>query len=761
MIPSASRSPSSGTADNILGELAEELAGRLRAGEAVDLESFLGEHPEQADELRRLLPAIRVMADLGRAAAREAAGPYGPGPLVEGCVLGDYRIVREVGRGGMGVVYEARQTSLDRRVALKVLPFAATLDPRHLERFHNEARAAAGLHHTQIVPVFAVGTERGIHYYAMQFIEGRALSEVIRELRRPDLREPAEAPSPAGPVRSVGPAPPPEGTTARPPLSSGSSLTGWSSFRTVARLGIQVAEALEYAHSLGIVHRDIKPGNLLLDARGDVWVTDFGLAQFHTDAGLTLTGDVLGTLRYMSPEQALARRGLVDQRTDIYSLGVTLYELLTRRPAIEGADRQEILRRIAFEEPTPPRRVDPKVPRELETIVSKAMAKEPADRYATAQELADDLARFLEHKPIKARRPTLPERVAKWSRRHRSVVASATVILVLAVLALAASTALIAREQRATAAALAQARAERQRAEQNLGRVLGGVARLVKMFQDDRLSDSPARLGLRRELSDYASWLIQSFVHDGAVEPVLRMETIDAHLHLTYVNAVRGRRTEVLAEFRRAIAEAERLAADFPGRATYRLQLAQAHNLLGYELWEDGLHREAVAEFHRAAEAYRRAVELDPRNANALELAADSLILCPDPSLRDPARAVNLARKAVDEQPGRAGCWRTLGLAHYRAGDWESAIASIRKSCELGGGGDALDWFVLAMAHWRRGDRVEARRWYDRAATWVALHEPGDRDRPRLHAEATALMGLCPPPATRRPPSPPTETEER
>jgi serine/threonine protein kinase len=166
---------------------------------------------------------------------------------------------------------------------------------------------------------------------------------------------------------------------------------------------------------------------LLLDTRGEVWVTDFGLARVQAEAGLTLTltGDVLGTLRYMSPEQALGRRTLVDHRSDLYSLGVTLYELLTLRPAIGGSDRQEILRRIAFEEPTEPRRHNPAVPRELETIILKAMSKEPAERYTTAQELADDLTRFLEHRPIKARRPSPLERAAKWARRHSTVVVSA------------------------------------------------------------------------------------------------------------------------------------------------------------------------------------------------------------------------------------------------------------------------------------------------------------------------------------------------
>jgi WD40 repeat protein len=214
-------------------------------------------------------------------------------------------------------------------------------------------------------------------------------------------------------------------------------------FRTAAHLGVQAAEALEYAHQMGVIHRDIKPANLLVDGSGRLWVTDFGLARLGSDAGLTMTGDLLGTIRYMSPEQTLAQRVAVDARTDVYSLGVTLYELLTLEPAYNGRSREEVLRQIAFEEPRPLRRLNKSVPAELETIVLKAMAKVPQERYATAQELADDLKRFLEDKPIRAKRPSLRQRVVKWARRHKTVVRAAVVMLVLAAAGLAVSTALI------------------------------------------------------------------------------------------------------------------------------------------------------------------------------------------------------------------------------------------------------------------------------------------------------------------------------
>ena len=189
---------------------------------------------------------------------------------------------------------------------------------------------------------------------------------------------------------------------------TGEGRRGRDYFRKVAELGVQAAEALDHAHQLGIVHRDIKPANLLLDGRGNLWVTDFGLAHMqHGEANLTVTGQALGTPRYMSPEQALAKRVPIDHRTDVYSLGATLYELLTLRPAFPSEDRQELLRQIAFEDPARPRRLERAIPAELEIIVLKAMEKRPQDRYATAQELADDLRRWLLDQPIRARRPSL------------------------------------------------------------------------------------------------------------------------------------------------------------------------------------------------------------------------------------------------------------------------------------------------------------------------------------------------------------------
>jgi serine/threonine-protein kinase len=274
--------------DAVLDDLIEVLTGKLQAGEPVDVHEIDRCYPEYAERLRRLLPALVMMADFRNSSPGELEGvdASGQGPGPGPGVLGDFCIIREIGRGGMGVVYEAQQLSLDRRVALKVLPMAAAMDGKQLQRFQLEAHAAACLHHTNIVPVHAVGCERGVPFYAMQYIEGRSLAQVIEELRRleglgisshtstlplassgiglsPVAAEPqAESPRHKDPTRT----------------SSDSSTRSPEYIRNVAQFGVQAAEALDHAHTRGILHRDIKPANLLLDGQGQLWITDFGLA---------------------------------------------------------------------------------------------------------------------------------------------------------------------------------------------------------------------------------------------------------------------------------------------------------------------------------------------------------------------------------------------------------------------------------------------------------------------------------------------------
>jgi serine/threonine protein kinase len=1096
-----------GIEEKTLMELVDAIAKKVQAGEAVDVEACLAAHPDHADRLRRLLPAVAALAELGRSASAGEASvpPVAPDLHPDQGRLGDFRIVREVGRGGMGVVYEAEQISLGRRVALKVLPFAAALDARQLQRFHNEAQAAAHLHHTHIVPVHAVGCERGVHFYAMQFIEGHTLAALIRQLRHlaglegpvpnggggsavalashlasrgcpPAPPEPEPGPG-AGPAPALPPpscrAAPATATAPAAALPTEGSTRSPGFFRTAARLGLQAALALEHAHTEGVVHRDVKPANLLVDGAGRLWVTDFGLARFRGEAGLTLTGDLVGTLRYMSPEQALGQRHLVDHRTDVYSLGATLYEVLTLEPVHAGHDRQVLLRQIASEPPRPPRRLNPALPADLETVVLKALDKEPEARYATAQELADDLRRFLEDRPIRARRPSLWQRARKWARRHRPVVVSAAVLLALAVLALAVTSVLLTAAYRAEAEQRRRAEAKEQLAREAVDEMYTQVA-------EEWLAGQPDLQPVQRAFLLKALRFYQEFARDPRTEPAVRRKAGEAYQRVgaiqhqlgehrqadeAYLRALAlvgqlaadfpavpeyredlagsyfgrgqlltltGRFPEALEAYARALALGEKLAADapalprhrhnlalcrhhlaillratarpveaeqacrtalaaleklaedFPDEASHARRLAAGRRLLGamhqdgkrldqaqealrqalppleklvarspsnpaclfdlantqgglagllldarripeaeqaylqaratYEKLVTGfssvpayrhalalchdrlgfLHlralrpREAEEDFRRArpvleklvedfpdvagyqaqlaellqhlaalaeegrdfekayrlvgqairhhqsalkanprsrafrqglrtgywiraqilvrqgkhAEAARAAADLSRASFNAWQDLADAaevlalcvplaekdaalpgperqaaaqayrararklldeairaagpdahaqdtlawlLAACPDPRLRDPPRAVALARQAVEREPEKPRHRGTLGLAYYRAGDWRAARAALEKAVAGGAGGEVSPWFVLAMAHWQLGEPDLARRWYDRACSRMRKEKLDARHVYDLRAEAGALLGLPPP----------------
>jgi serine/threonine protein kinase/WD40 repeat protein/Tfp pilus assembly protein PilF len=364
--------------------------------------------------------------------------------------LGDFRILREVGQGGMGVVYEAEQESLGRHVALKVLPRQALLKGTYVERFRREAKAAARLHHTNIVPVFGTGEADGVPFYAMQFIRGEGLDKVLDDLRRlrrqpaPDTAASGEASAAAGLLTgrfSLADAATAEAPPSGTPSGSCSALSASGPHadyhRGVARVGLQVAEALAYAHRQGILHRDVKPSNLLLDQQGTVWVTDFGLAKAEGADDLTQTGDIVGTLRFMAPERF---DGKSLPQSDVYALGATLYELLTLRPAFDDANKGRLIDKVLHEPPAPPRRLDAHLPRDLETVVLKCLAKDPAERYASAEALAEDLRRFLADRPIQARRTPWQERTWRWCRRNPALAGSlSTVALLLLVIAVGAS----------------------------------------------------------------------------------------------------------------------------------------------------------------------------------------------------------------------------------------------------------------------------------------------------------------------------------
>ena len=369
--------------------------------------------------------------------------------------LGDFEIVREVGRGGMGVVYEARQTSLNRKVALKVLSGGLGLTPQAVARFRREAEAAAKLHHTNIVPIYAIGEADSTHYYAMELVEGPSLNVVIHQLRsEPRASARADGSVSECPEEALGaeaqttattplpdcvaqtitstapqaPQPPPETIVGE---SSTTLTAAGGYFDNVARMIAEVADALDYAREQGVIHRDIKPSNLLLSPAGRLSINDFGLARILEQPGMTTTGEFMGSPLYMSPEQITAGRTPLDHRTDIYSLGATLYELLTFDPPFPGERRDQILAQIIHKEPKPPRRINRKVPVDLETICLKAIEKDPDRRYQTAGQMADDLRKYLNRYAISAKRAGPITRVAKWVRRRPAVAALLGAVVVL------------------------------------------------------------------------------------------------------------------------------------------------------------------------------------------------------------------------------------------------------------------------------------------------------------------------------------------
>jgi tetratricopeptide (TPR) repeat protein len=554
--------------------LAEEYLERQRRGENPGIDEYTARYPALADRIRAFFPALRLVETLKPSPESDV----GVAPNVPEGRLGEYRILREVGRGGMGVVYEAEQESLGRRVALKVLAAHALQDPKRLLRFHREARAAARLHHTNIVPVFGVGESDGTHYYIMQFIPGLGLDAVLKEVRRlraatsgPRGRESPDPTSgdalsateiartlvagdyqapnyqaPISPVPSIevarlGPDPFTRELSLAAVLpgqahavSAADCMIGYT--RSVALIGVQVAEALEYAHRQGILHRDIKPSNLLLDGQGTVWVTDFGLAKTVDSDDLTHTGNLVGTVRYMAPERF---EGWCDARSDVYALGLTLYELLTLRPAFDESDRHRLIHRVTHSEPPRLRALDPLIPRDLETVVHKAIEREPGRRYAGAGALAEDLRRFVAGEAVRARRAGLLERGWRWCRRNPTLAAAVG----------STSLALIAATVSGSLLAAFQVRAARQQllAASHLTAALAGVQEkwAKTRLRSENVPDA------RKEVREEAL----------GIEAVLQATNVDDRLQVEARRIVHRVLDEVQAEetFRNLLDEFDRI----------------------------------------------------------------------------------------------------------------------------------------------------------------------------------------------------------
>ncbi|QDU61926.1 Serine/threonine-protein kinase pkn5 [Planctomycetes bacterium Pan216] len=677
--------------------LAEEFAGRLRRGEHPTIDEYASRYTDLAEEIQEVFPSIAMIEELSRHEHAEvdrvqSRTLLNSKPLER---LGDFRIIREIGRGGMGVVFEAEQESLDRRVAVKVLSASEMHSPTRLQRFLREAHAAASLHHTNIVPVFGVGEHEGLHYYVMQLIQGAGLDVVVAYLRQSGSPEsPASKSDPSfvanaatmlrsGEIlrwhsrRSQSDTWPTLAKTAAMttathsrPLSESIETTFHpdeapsatdpdvaesrdrdhdeavgaiklddSYWKSVACVGLQLADALYYAHGQGVLHRDIKPSNLLLDHNGAVWITDFGLAKRDEMDDVTKTGDLAGTLRYMAPEQF---NGKGDARTDIYSLGVTLFELLTLRPAFEETKRGSLIRMITTTGPESPRKRCPTIPRDLETIVTKATASEPEARYQTAGELADDLQAFLDDRPIRARRATSVERAWRWARRNPALASSsAATLLLLALVAIVATVGNVRTnralrdlrdERQITLSALERAETERNRAANESRRAEANLTLAVSALDKIMANISARGLPIALEwdlgegdqptptttvLTNADAELLQgllSFFDEFACQNggELHRERAEAYRKVGDIRQRLGQYDSALVAYR----EAEGIYDELTNMdATPETTVAQANILI-----QIGLVRDLAGDFHEARTAFQAAIDFLEGQPEAVRL---------------------------------------------------------------------------------------------------------------------------------------------
>ena len=413
-----------------IDRLAEEFKLLVRKNTSMTVAEFAAKNPDNSDQILTLFPAIESMERLRFAAMSESMGTDSK-PISNIKQLGDFRVIKELGRGGMGIVFLAEQISLGRLIALKVLPPGFESCSKYAKRFEREARIAAGLHHTNIVPVFGVGRDDDTLYIAMQFIDGVGLNQVIAAAQSKDAKSICELeladlfPVFSEEFRNIA------NESIAKPFDDDLS-------RCIAQIGWQAATALQFAHSQGVLHRDITPGNLLLDRSGKIWVADFGLASASDLENITDTGAVMGTVNYVAPEQYY-REG--DERSDIYSLGMTLYELAVLNRARNAG---EFLKRAAEAKPPraakPLRKFNPSIHRDLDAIIAKAIESDPEQRYLDATQLIADLECFLNNEPLKTRRPSIVETVMRWNRRNPIAVAASALAISLMLLITVLST---------------------------------------------------------------------------------------------------------------------------------------------------------------------------------------------------------------------------------------------------------------------------------------------------------------------------------
>ena len=772
-------------------ELADEFVLKLRGGQSPSIEHYAQAYPEHAAMIRSVFPSLMIVEKVSAKVTNESISPTlcatgsDPTQFVPKA-FDDFEILQCIGQGGMGVVYEAIQGSLQRRVALKVIHAQASASPRSRERFRREAESAAGLHHTNIVPVYGSGEDHGLQYYAMQLIHGSTLADVIVSLRArlgesvtqeplgpaltlhavdqlltqravsPNARQPqssqkgahkssnsyttpstpsqnhgargSSAPNePTQPVQTLDLTlaaiqEPMQGSPlATDPLSTSipastlpasiptaSTLPGTSKvsqddrsvrsipmhyYRNIARLTSKVADALDYAHQSGVLHRDIKPSNLLLDQTGTIWVADFGLAFREDLEGQTQTGELLGTLRYMAPEQFVAK---ADSRSDIYSLGLTLFELLTLRPALEAPKRRVLdpTKYSQLEFTASERQV---IPRDLQTIVLKASALEPENRYERAKDFQEDLERFLDDLPILARRESPIESAMRWIRRNPAIASLAASLFGLLV-AIATILGLWNRQQRQTldelklayiasanslvdrTKALEQANTESQRARQNMDLALEAFSTITENIasrgrsleiqgldeaglETDGFADAvltQADVELLKSLQNF----FDRFAEENATD--LRFDAAISRRRVGEIENKIGRYDQAAESLRRAIAEFEAVRnkdqAEQDKQRVLNEEVQARKELIGLHSRRDQFPR-AIEEMENLREVLKKNPEFATSEegrfglASALEsLCSGSARLALDRSLND--RNLNDRRRRLFPPIyGRPGPW--------------------------------------------------------------------------------------------------------
>jgi serine/threonine-protein kinase len=688
--------------------LADEFLARHKRGEKPTINEYCGRHPELADEIRDVFEAVLMVEDL-KPGSGDVSGSFGTSVTVGGkrlAQVGDYRILCEIGRGGMGVVYEAEQQALGRRVALKVLPKTIAGDGSAQIRFQREAKAAARMHHTNIVPVFDVGQDGEHLYYAMQLIHGQGLDLVIHDLKRLRAQSMAGATAnekatdrsiaaslAAGRFEREDLAVPVPNDTAATAAYEGSApstamLPGQSDittatsdrasyFRSVAQIGVQTASALAYAHGRGIIHRDIKPGNLILDTTGNVWVTDFGLAKTG-DAGVTHTGDILGTVRYMSPERF---RGQCDVRADVYALGMTLYELLTLKAAYASGDRLKLIELIRQEEAPGPRSVDSRIPRDLETIVMKAIDKDPKRRYQSADEMGEDLQRFVNDEPIKARRIGPMERLARWVRRNPAVAYLTAAVFMLMAVGTAVSTwqAVVATRARAELAKKNNELADEQaKVQARFDTAVKAIETFHTGVSEDMLLKNPEFKELRTKLLKEAAGFYADLekLLAGQTDAKSRKTLADGYFQLGELTEKIGDNKESLAVHQKALALRCELAAAAGADVETRLDVARSLRMVGRLLyytgdtagalrtWEEMRDLAAALEAESPTDAVRQQLARSHRGIGAILSDAEKRA----EALQADQRALAIQQKLADANPADTQFQLDLAVSHNNIG---------------------------------------------------------------------------------------------